>query len=156
MMPGADCDPRGVSPDRVTGSRQPAGSPVVIDTNRVLDLWLFEDPDVATLGRDIRAGAVRWIALPAMRDELARVLAYPALARPLAQRGRMAADVLTAFDRWTLPVADAAVASVRCRDPDDQMYVDLAVAWRATLYSRDRQVLELAARLSPLGVSVRS
>jgi predicted nucleic acid-binding protein len=43
---------------------------------------------------------------------------------------------------------------VRCRDPDDQMFIDLAVAHRAVLLSKDALVLRLAKRLLPLGVVV--
>ena len=43
---------------------------------------------------------------------------------------------------------------VRCRDPDDQMFIDLAVAHRAQLLSKDALVLRLARRLRPLGVVV--
>ena len=52
---------------------------VVIDTNRVLDLWLFDDPQVTALRQVVRGGAVRWLATAAMRGELARVLGYPAV-----------------------------------------------------------------------------
>ena len=44
--------------------------------------------------------------------------------------------------------------AVRCRDPDDQMFIDLAVAHRAQLLSKDALVLRLARRLLPLGVVV--
>ncbi len=75
---------------------------VVIDTNLALDLFLFEDAGVATLNAALRAGAVTWLALPSMRDELARVLTYPHLAQQQAQRGVTADAVLAAFDRWAV------------------------------------------------------
>jgi hypothetical protein len=59
---------------------------VVLDTNCVLDAWLFEDPRVAALPHAIRTRRSCWIATPAMRSELMRVLGYPALTRPLAAR----------------------------------------------------------------------
>ncbi len=127
---------------------------VVVDTNRVLDLWLFDDPATRALRHAIKTGALRWLAVPAMRDELARVLAYPLLARQLVRRGRTADEVLGAFDRWAHPVVAPAPAALACSDPDDQVFVDLAVAWRATLVSRDREVLVLADRLRAWGVSV--
>lgn len=129
--------------------------PVVLDTNCVLDAWLFADPRVAEVARLIRAGSAYWIATPAMRSELARVLAYPAIARQLQARGVLAEDVLAAFDRWAHPVAPACVCPLRCTDHDDQMFVDLAVQWHADLYSRDRAVRALARRLQPAGVRVR-
>ncbi len=73
---------------------------MVIDTNRVLDLWLFGDPEVAPLRQAIEAGRLHWMAQPAMRVELARVLTYPAVARQLLRHRRGADAVLAAFDRW--------------------------------------------------------
>ena len=43
---------------------------------------------------------------------------------------------------------------MRCRDPDDQIFIDLAVQLRATLLSKDARVLGLARRLQPLGVTL--
>ena len=131
------------------------GTPaVVIDTNRVLDLRLFDDPQVDALRDAIACGGTRWLAQPAMREELARVLGYPAVLAQLARRQRTADSVLAAFDRWSHPVPAADPAPVRCRDPDDQIFIDLAVAWRARLFSKDLAVLALARRLAPLGVTV--
>lgn len=134
-----------------------AGSPrcVVIDTNCVLDLWLFADPRVADLRRAVLAGTARWLATPAMRAELQRVLGYPAIVRQCALRDVAASDVLAAFDRWTHGVPAAAAARMRCGDPDDQVFIDLAAAWHADLYSRDHEVRMLAPRLGTCGVRVR-
>lgn len=134
----------------------PEPPPVVIDTNRVLDLWLFGDPEVAPLRQAIEAGRLHWMAQPAMRVELARVLTYPAVARQLLRHRRGADAVLAAFDRWVQRVPAAPPAPVRCRDPDDQIFIDLAVTWRARLLSRDRQIITLARRLTPLGVTVEA
>lgn len=128
---------------------------VVIDTNCVLDLWLFADPRVADLRQAVLAGAVRWIATPTMRVELERVLGYPAIVRQCALRGVTTAVVLEAFDRHTRSVPAAAAAPMRCSDPDDQVFIDLAVAWRADLYSRDHAVRALARRLGACGTEIR-
>lgn len=126
--------------------------PLVVDTNCVLDLWLFADPRVAALERWIRAGRARWIATAAMREELERVLSYAAIVRQMQARQLTAADVLEAFDHWSETVAPAPASRLRCSDPDDQMFIDLAIQWRAGLCSRDRAVLALAKRLQPAGV----
>lgn len=128
---------------------------VVIDTNCVLDLWVFRDPSAEPLRAALERGALRWLATAGMRTELARVLAYPRVAPRLAPAGPTAEEVLAAFDRWAEAVPAAAPVAVRCRDPDDQPFIDLAVAWRATLLSKDARVLGLARRLAPLGVEVR-
>jgi len=52
-----------------------------------------------------------------------------------------------------LPVP--AKAPVTCSDADDQMFIDLAVAQRSTLLSKDKAVTSMAKRLLALGVNVK-
>ena len=128
---------------------------VVIDTNIALDLLVFDDPGCAPLGAALAGGELRWLATAAMRDELARVLGYPLIARRLMATGRDAADVLAAFDTRTQSVAGVPPrAACVCSDPDDQIFIDLAVAQRARLLSKDRAVLSMRKRLAPWGVEV--
>jgi putative PIN family toxin of toxin-antitoxin system len=126
----------------------------VIDTNTVLDLLVFEDPATAMLRDQLAQPGNRWIATAAMREELARVLAYPQITKRLSARALPAADVLAAFDQRTRTEPVAPKAPYVCKDADDQMFIDLAVAHRATLVSKDDQVLRMARRLAPLGVLV--
>ncbi|NIM40059.1 MAG: putative toxin-antitoxin system toxin component, PIN family [Hydrogenophaga sp.] len=125
---------------------------VVIDTNVVLDLFVFDDPAVAPLRAALAHGRVTWIATAAMRDELRRVLDYPHLARRLDDAGSDA--VLAAFDRHVRRLEPADKSPFTCRDPDDQRFIDLAVAHGAALLSKDTQVLALARRLARVGVQV--
>ncbi|RZL52193.1 MAG: PIN domain-containing protein [Variovorax sp.] len=128
---------------------------VVIDTNVVLDLLVFDDPCWSALRAALDAGALHWIATPPMRVELARVLGYPMVARRLVRDARAPDAVLALFDARTHTVADVpARAPFVCKDPDDQMFIDLAVAFRARLLSKDRLVLALRRRLATLGVVV--
>jgi putative PIN family toxin of toxin-antitoxin system len=128
---------------------------LVIDTNIVLDLWVFEDPAQAPLADALAAGRVEWIATAAMRDELARVLGYPLIARRLHAQARHGAEVLAAFDARTRHIDTLpARAPCVCSDPDDQGFIDLAVAHRATLLSKDRAVLAMRKRLAAHGVTV--
>ena len=129
---------------------------LVIDTNIVLDLLVFEDPAHMPLRDAVQQGHVVWLATVAMRDELERVLAYPQIARRLAARLKPAQAVLEQFDGWSRRVPPATRAPVRCRDPDDQIFIDLAVAHRAELLSKDALVLRLRKRLAALGVAAAS
>ena len=70
---------------------------VVIDTNVVLDLLVFKDPATTALRAELQAGAVTWLATPAMRDELERVLGYPKLAARIAFHQRHPSAVLAAM-----------------------------------------------------------
>ena len=129
---------------------------IVLDTNIVLDLLVFDDPATQPLKDALAARRVQWIATQAMRDELARVLAYPKIVPILARYKLSAADVLAVFDRQVQRVDAAPKATITCKDADDQKFIDLAVAHRATLLSKDRAVLCMARRLSVLGVRVQS
>ncbi|MBO9515338.1 MAG: PIN domain-containing protein [Variovorax sp.] len=130
---------------------------VVLDTNIVLDLLVFDDPARAPLAAALAAGELRWLATAAMRDEFARVLGYPLIVSRLAALGRRAADVLADFDARAHQVEGLpARAPCACSDPDDQIFIDLAVAHRARLVSKDRAVLAMQKRLAALGVAVSS
>lgn len=125
----------------------------VLDSNVVLDWLVFRNPDSAGVAAAILAGDVRWVATRAMRDELAHVLA----------RGHLdvwAPDVDALWAHWDrhcaeLPTPEPAglPGRLRCSDPDDQKFIDLAVACGARwLLTRDRAVLRLAKRLREHGV----
>lgn len=125
---------------------------LVIDTNVALDLLVFQDAGAAPLREALAQGRGQWLATPPMRAELARVLGYAHIARRLGQRGQAAAEVLAAFDAQACLQPVPAKAPVTCRDPDDQMFIDLAVAHRAHLFSKDRAVLCMRKRLARLDV----
>ncbi len=129
-------------------------TPIVLDTNVVLDLLVFDDPATPALQRALDEGALRWIATPVMREELARVLLYPHLVGRLDYYRLSADDVLAAFDRQVQLLDVAPKAPMVCRDPDDQKFIDLAVAHRAQLLSKDHAVLKLKKRLLLQGVPV--
>lgn len=128
---------------------------LVLDTNVALDLLLFQDPSTAPLRAALAQGGLRWLALPGMRAEFVRVLDYPHLLAWRLQHGREAAAMVDAFDAASQPCDAVPAASVRCSDADDQPFIDLAVAHRAVLLSKDRAVLALRVRLAGLGVDVR-
>ena len=131
-------------------------SALVLDTNIVLDLLLFQNPQAQGLRQALDQQQLRWLATPPMREELARVLAYPKIAAVLARLDNNVARLLAQWDAQVSVVGVAPRCAVRCRDPDDQMFIDLAVAHRALLLSKDALVLRLAKRLLPLGVVVGS
>ena len=130
-----------------------AAPTVVLDTNVVLDWLVFRNVDCAALSRAIVAGELRWVATRAMRDELAHVLARghlvvwtPDLATIWAQWDRHCTELPT-------PTPTGPPGRLRCSDPDDQKFIDLAVASRARwLLSRDRAVRKLAPRLREHGI----
>ena len=130
---------------------------VVIDTNIALDLLVFEDPAWGLLTVRLAAGELHWLASAAMRTELERVLGYPLIARRMAQRGLEAPAVLADFDARVHVVETVPPrAPCVCSDPDDQVFIDLAVAHKALLLSKDRAVLSMKKRLALRGVVVQA
>ena len=124
----------------------------VIDTNIVLDLWLFEDPATIPLRAALQSGAISHLATASMRDELARVMTYPHLMKRMAKSNIQASDVLNRFDKYLLAAEPAAKAACTCKDPDDQKFIDLAVAHAVPLLSKDKAILCMKKRLLQSGV----
>ena len=124
----------------------------VIDTNIVLDLWLFEDPATVPLRAALQSGAISHLATTSMRDELARVLTYPHLIKRMVKSNIQASDVLNRYDKYLLAAETAAKAACTCKDPDDQKFIDLAVAHATPLLSKDNAILCMKKRLLQSGV----
>ena len=145
-------DDAGVAPLPADASRQP----VVIDTNIILDIFVFADAAAKPIKKALETGELEWIATQPMRDELARVLAYPQIVPRLAFYGLSADDVLASFDRHARLLEVAVKARLNCSDPDDQKFIDLAVASQTLLLSKDRHVLSMSKRLLTHGVRAQA
>ena len=129
---------------------------IVLDTNIVLDAFLFNDPAAEPVRQALAKQKLDWLATQPMRDELVRVLAYPKIAARLAFSKLTLNDVLTKFDQHARLVDIAPKASVTCSDSDDQKFIDLAVQHRALLLSKDRDVLSMKKRLAGQGITVQA
>ena len=128
---------------------------LVVDTNVVLDWLAFRHPVGAALAQALTSGRCRWLCTRAMRDELAEVIARSTLKRWAID----APAVLAVFDALGVDVGTAAplcaAPRLRCSDPDDQMFIDLAIARRAhALLTRDRALLRLAPGARRCGVLI--
>ena len=129
---------------------------IVIDTNIVLDLFVFKDPLAQPLAQALANQTYKWLATVPMRDELERVLDYPNIALRLDAAQITAAGVLAQFDAQVQWMDVAPKALLTCRDPDDQKFIDLALAHQTVLLSKDRAVLCMAKRLLAGRVIARS
>jgi putative PIN family toxin of toxin-antitoxin system len=134
-------------------------SKLILDTNIILDLFVFNDPDLATRKPVLLAGLenkqLNWIATTDMRVELERVLTYPKITLRMAFYQVTADDVLAKFDQLANLVDPAPKAKWICKDPDDQRFIDLAVQHKATLLSKDQAVLCMAKRMLTAGAVVQ-
>jgi uncharacterized protein len=121
---------------------------LVLDTNVVLDWLVFADPSVASL----RTTQVELAASAATLGELRRVLNYPKLKLTQSQRSSVFSQYRRAVVEFDPPPAPAGLP--RCRDPDDQPFLWLALHANAVLVSRDKAVLALRQRTARFGVQI--
>ncbi|MBB4846221.1 putative PIN family toxin of toxin-antitoxin system [Paucibacter oligotrophus] len=134
----------------------PAANPaplVVIDTQVVMDWLVFNDVRVQILVEAISNAQLRWVGQAAMLDEILHVLGRGVA----ASYAPNLEQVREGFAKHCQMVEQAPPRVIRliCRDPDDQMFIDLAVAAQARwLISRDRAVLALAKRARAFGVEI--
>lgn len=127
---------------------------VVLDTNVVLDWFVFDNPGVKPVARAIEGGTVNWLGCARTRGELVHVLNHA----ELGGRKVCAEQVLTLVDRLIqielLPEV-LPIQRLRCTDAGDQMFIDLALCQHARwLLSRDRAVLKLARRAAQQGLLI--
>ena len=123
---------------------------LVLDTNIWLDWLVFADPVVIPI-RDAVAGARAAVYIDERCEaELERVLTYDLGKHSVdaaAQAACLAACRCVAL-RVQAPEAPQAELP-QCRDPDDQKFLEAALAVRADyLVTKDQALLELARRVS--------
>lgn len=127
---------------------------VVLDTNIVLDVWLYQDPATPALLQALVQKSVRWLATQIMRDELERVLAYAHIVKRLEHGGLQATQLLAQFDAHAVLMPIAPKAAYICKDADDQKFIDLAAQHQAVLVSKDKAVLTMRNRMARIGVAI--
>jgi uncharacterized protein len=131
--------------------KQRGANLLVIDTQVLLEWLLFRDRSAAGWSGALRDHTVRWIACPAMRIEFAHMAGHARF-----QRWQVGCEhMLSTFDQHALMVEDptASQPALRCRDPDDQVFIDLALAHGARwLLSRDKDLRALARRAAARGL----
>jgi len=142
-------------PPQLAIHRDPMIPKLVLDTNAVLDWLVFDDPSCRAVSGAIVSGRVNWVVNEAVRSELAHVLG-----RGVVER--WAPDLYRLWRVWeshsisAKPCASPSpLHRPRCTDTDDQKFVDLALDTGAQwLITRDRALLKLARRATPLGLAI--
>jgi putative PIN family toxin of toxin-antitoxin system len=129
---------------------------VVLDTNILLDLWLYQDPATPALLAALQQRQINWVATAPMREEFLRVLTYPHITERRLKQQTEVDWMLAQFDTYASMQEVAPRAPYVCKDPDDQKFIDLAVEYKAWLISKDKQVLRLTNRLARLSVFVKT
>ena len=124
---------------------------MVLDTNVVLDLWLFCDRRVCALAHAILTDQIRVFTDPGCTEELHRVLGYPVFALDAGDQAALLAGYRSVALEVGYSEAQFKVSPAQCSDPDDQKFLDLAWRTGADLLTRDKAILVLRRRYAALG-----
>lgn len=115
---------------------------VILDTNALLDWRVFKDPAAHPLAQALQEGRMRWLACPSMEKEWHQV--WP---RSVFARWQPDPALTTTVYQHAEMVDEPPRGPFRCKDPDDQVFIDLAVhVGAAWLFSKDAALLKLARR----------
>jgi uncharacterized protein len=137
---------------------------VVLDSNVWIDILVFDDPHTRPIRAALESGALEALIDARCLAELTYVLDYPQFAKReidkaaalatvarLAQRVEPPASAVAATETaaQTAAPAENARPLPKCKDRDDQKFLELAHAAQADwLVSKDRAVLKLARRIA--------
>lgn len=128
--------------------KRAARSPrVVLDTNLVLSALVFAKGRSAALRHAWQRGACKPLASKATVAELIRVLAYPKFKLSPEEQEQLLSDYLP----WCVTVRTPATPPTipACRDPNDHIFLELAVTGKADfLVAGDKDLLSLRAEFN--------
>lgn len=119
--------------------------PIILDTNILLDIFVFEDTRASQLRNAILNRQIMTYSSQATIEELADVISRPLFS---IEDQRQTEIIL----QWqavsqSMNEAQIGVAPWKCRDPDDQIFLDIAFTVRPSiLISKDHELLSLATR----------
>jgi putative PIN family toxin of toxin-antitoxin system len=123
---------------------------LVLDTNVVLDVIVFRDPGAAPLRAAIEARKVALLTTAECLAELRRVLGYPEFKLDPKAQDRAYEWYAARVEVVETPAPEPLLP--RCRDADDQKFLDLAWAIKADhIVTKDKALLELVRKVEKLG-----
>jgi putative PIN family toxin of toxin-antitoxin system len=128
---------------------------LVLDTNVILDLLVFKDPATEPIRLALDTKQVDAVRTAASMAELIDVIGRPTF--KLSQDDQE--TIVQAWESRSRLLENRVVepAPFTCRDPDDQVFIDMAYSLRpALLLSKDLRVLELRAIAKHHGVEISS
>jgi putative PIN family toxin of toxin-antitoxin system len=120
----------------------------VLDSNVWIDILVFDDPITRPIRAALEAGTLEALIDARCLKELTYVLDYPQFVR-FAMNKAQALETLARLSQLVEPepLSEDAPPLPKCRDRDDQKFLELAHAIKADwLVSKDRALLKLAKR----------
>jgi putative PIN family toxin of toxin-antitoxin system len=105
---------------------------VVLDSNVLISLLLFADPRYARISAAWQAGSINVLTDAACAAEFCRVLAYSRLKLDESRQQAIYAEFSRAA-RSIAAVAAAVPPLPKCKDADDQKFLELALSAGASL-----------------------
>ena len=133
---------------------------VVLDSNVWIDILVFDDPHTRPIRAALESGALEALIDARCLAELTYVLDYPQFAKREIDKAAAVATV-TRLTQLVAPTTPEPVPAQtvtpaenvrplpKCKDRDDQKFLELAYAAKADwLVSKDRAVLKLARRIA--------
>ena len=129
--------------------------PVVLDTNILLDIFVFNDVRATHLKQAVLEGSIPAIASQKTLLEFADVISRPLFNLDAPTQSTILAQWQSIAQQ--LDDSNLAPAPWKCQDPDDQIFLDLAYQLRpAILISKDNAVLRLAGRAAQENILITS
>ena len=128
---------------------------VVLDTNILLDIFVFNDERATNLKQALLSGGISVAASQKTLLEFADVIS-----RPLFNLDKASQAVILSQWQSTAQQHDDSnlvPAPWKCQDPDDQVFLDLAYQLRpAILISKDNALLCIASRAAQENILITS
>jgi putative PIN family toxin of toxin-antitoxin system len=122
---------------------------VILDTNILLDLFYFRDESVEYLFKCLKNFEIDAYTCESIWAEFEEVLARKPFLNTQDQINQLRIEHQNLFI-WKSPEKKA---PYKCRDTDDQVFVDLAVEIAPSIIiSKDNHLLKMSKKLSTLGI----
>lgn len=126
---------------------------LIIDTNVLLDLFVFTDERVLALREAIEGKRAQLFYSSAMLEEFKDVLGRAQFG--LSEEAQN--SILRYWQDLGTLLSIEQSAPIRCSDPDDQIFIDLAYQLRpSVLFSKDLALINLRGKLHGLEIELRT
>jgi len=128
---------------------------VVLDTNILLDVLVFDDSRAHPLRAALIAGSLDAVATDKTLAEFLDVIGREQFS--LSQERQQ--EIMFQWRSWSRLINDQVLEAApwKCKDRDDQVFINLAYTLKpAILISKDKMVLKIAKRAQKDGVVITS